>query len=543
MANDAFKLIISTSFFNNNERFLELDTCTSKKINSTAEIAKHPLQDGSVFADHMYSNPDKFTVSGTFSLNGRQQYEGSECYSADNILDGITEEANIPEELKALTENNRLKNIQEVFEYIKKAGLLCSLTTLKGNETSNEVRFKRRDNMAISEIDWTENYNSLDFSITFKEIIQVKNQVYKFDNYSDLYPNSNMPSSKSFAQMLVDEGILYKYVLEILLDKGYIDKKDLMCFTYYNSVSSRSDVEVSMRYFKTVLLSIGAYLSVGLYATGSAIAAGLIGTGSTLLSSTGIGLVIAGVVFAIWAIFAAIEEGRKADRLKRGFNLIQNYANYVNDDGTLKDGVDISTAKENKVGLGKLKILLDDIQNVITKEFTDISVYGIAENETDNEDRTLPIIVNNDLCYFTFEKDTTTKSDYADFTWNLKVLDGADENAKEVDNGFGWPMCSSFDECSRNTNSVYIDSTREYEVYLFGPGINVELLKQYLSTDALGTLGISPTITIPELIKQQVAKQQYLCNYQLIVVKGSAKEKIKKLNDIIVDTMSKLNYD
>lgn len=81
---------------------LEFDKINENITTSTSDITTHPLVNGDVIADHMYRNPVNVNVSGTFSLNGNQrtQYFGS---------------------------NDRLTNIETLFEKIKKQGIFCTL--------------------------------------------------------------------------------------------------------------------------------------------------------------------------------------------------------------------------------------------------------------------------------------------------------------------------------------------------------------------------------------------------------------------------------
>ena len=52
-------------------RFLVLDTQENKSVQATSTIAQQPLQSGDTMSDHMYRDPTTFSISGMFSLNGK----------------------------------------------------------------------------------------------------------------------------------------------------------------------------------------------------------------------------------------------------------------------------------------------------------------------------------------------------------------------------------------------------------------------------------------------------------------------------------------
>ena len=66
-----YELVIRAKFDGKNETWLHLDTITEKNLTSSARIPTQPMQDGNTMADHMYRNPDEYSVSGTFSLYGK----------------------------------------------------------------------------------------------------------------------------------------------------------------------------------------------------------------------------------------------------------------------------------------------------------------------------------------------------------------------------------------------------------------------------------------------------------------------------------------
>ena len=152
-----FQLVIGAKLDGVNYQYLYLDTCMEKKVTSSATIPIYPLQDGTTMSDHMYRNPDTFSIQGSFSLAGARASDRN--YGApftDEVASG----------------QDRLTKIQAVFEYIKDNGILCDLTTF-GPSGNGETRFKTRHNMALQSVTWVEKQISMEYTMEFHEIICV----------------------------------------------------------------------------------------------------------------------------------------------------------------------------------------------------------------------------------------------------------------------------------------------------------------------------------------------------------------------------------
>ena len=88
------------------DRYLILDTQDDKQVTASAQIASQPLQDGDTMSDHMYREPVTVSLTGSFSLNGKNWNDDSYNF---------------------ISKGDRLTNIQEAFEQILNEGLLCTL--------------------------------------------------------------------------------------------------------------------------------------------------------------------------------------------------------------------------------------------------------------------------------------------------------------------------------------------------------------------------------------------------------------------------------
>lgn len=542
MTSDTFRLVISTKFIDQIERFLELDTCTSKSIKASSRIAESPLQDGSVLSDHMYRQPDTFDVSGSFSLNGRHMYEGSNSFSADNIFytpSNQVVDANMKTELAGLF-GDRLTAIQTVFEYIKNRGLLCTLTTLSGDpEKDNELRFKVRKNMALTSITWTEKYNSMQYNFGFQEVMQVSMQVYEVAGVvENLYPVPTMPASKSLGAVIAENGTLYQTIIELLLDNDYIALEDGAAFSIKNDHYNGSIGIININ-SALVAAGIAAALVAAIIiavAIKTAVVGVVLGTVTGMGAVAGIGAaifpvgtvivaaaaLIAGLVFGV---ASAIENSNREAKLKTGFNLILNYKSYI--DGNtykLKNGINPSSLTENSGDIARVRQLLDLIQAEVDKQFNDIQVYELSTSSTDNDPFTSAIQIGQDIYYFTFTRtedvDTVVNgATIKNYSWSIKILDGVGPSAKEIKPYFSWAPVSKLSECSMNSNIICRDSSMQYEAYL-----------------------LCPSLATANTAEEEANIRSHLVSYQIIVSRGSIEVAMKKLNKIIVTALENNNF-
>lgn len=443
----SYKAVIQCNFnqFGENEllkgtnqdptKYLLLDLVKNKSNSSDITLAQQPLQNGDVITDHMYRNAKTFTLTGEFSLNGKNWNDDSYNFGG---------------------QANRLANIQKVFETIQAKGLLCNILTLQIDDTNtidtNNVEFLKRSNMALKSINWIEHQNNVEFSFTFTEIIMVKRQEYEEltdEAKKDLnLPDISEPIGKSLGSILVDTNQLKEIVIESLYKSGYIeqdwlDKIVLLAGATTGPLGALIYVIVNMA--KEGILAVSATV-VGTLIGATAIA---VGTAKGISALTGLavsvpgGLIVAAAVAVIafigLGIFATIQRQKKEERARKAFKL-------VNDDYT--------------PDLKRLNNLLNDIEIQINKVNSNIIVYSI------NSDDPQKILINiaGNIYQLIF-----TRNNMNDYNWQTKVLT-LDDKTVQLQNNFA--VTTAFIELNRNENMWFTDSTKEYEVYLVNPSLN-----------------------------------------------------------------------
>lgn len=518
---DEYRVVIGAKL-NGRLCYFDLDTCTSKSLSSTATVAQYPVEQGDTIADHMYRNARTLNLSGSFSLAGRNSYDGNNLYTKDNIIGELAGAEKTWEkwfeedagELKDLSGLNRLEAIQRVFEYIQAKGILCTVMMCSGKPGDANTRFKVRDNMALSSIQWREQYNSMSYEFGFTEIISVTRGVeFETFNYDGLYPSTYLPATKSLGKMISDTGSLVKTIMEALFDWGYIDWADGKAYslkgakTGMNGGIYHTCADIIARNF-----AIGGIAAVGVGA-GAGYVAGTIAAASGATGPIGlaIGLVVAGVILAVTGIVTIVQTEQKRARLNAGFNLIRDYVNFV-DPETLEPLQNIDSAQVNDPDIARLRQLLEDVQYEIENQINNVGIYTITDDDTDAASRDVPIQVGVDSLTVRINRDGDG--------YKIQLLKGYGDDAETISPLFGgWPVVDSLYNMSSGTNILYKDSSRQYELYLYNPYANAEVAK------ACG-----------------VSNPNALSNCYLVVSHGNIQDNMDNLSKIVSRALANQGY-
>lgn len=518
---DEYRVVIGAKL-NGRLCYFDLDTCTSKSLNSTATVAQYPVEQGDTIADHMYRNARTLNLAGSFSLAGRNSYEGNDLYTKDNIIGELSggektweqwfeEDAG---ELKDLSGVNRLEAIQKVFEYIQAKGILCTVMMCSGKPGDSNTRFKVRDNMALSSIQWREQYNSMSYEFGFTEIISVTRGVeFETFNYDGLYPSTYLPATKSLGKMISDTGSLVKIIMDALFNWGYIDWADGKAYSLKGAKIGGGDIyrtcaDIVARNFTIgVGAAAGIGVGAGVVAAKIAVASGAAG-GPVGLA---IGLTVALAILAVTAAVTIAQTEKKRARLKAGFNLIRNYANFV-DIKTLEPLQSIDSAQVNEIDIARLRQLLEDVQYAIETQMNQVGIYTITDDDSDVTSRDVPIQVGVDSL--------TVRINHGGDGYKIQLLKGYGEDAETVSPLFGgWPVADSLYNMSSNTNILYKDSSRQYELYLYNP---------YINGDVASACGVS--------------NPNALSNCYLVVSNGNIQDNMDKLSKIVSSSLANQGY-
>lgn len=417
-------------------RYLVLDTQEPKTISTDSIIAQQPLQSGDTMSDHMYRNPDIVNISGMFSLNGKNWDDDSYNF---------------------IESGDRLTNIQEVFERIKNEGILCRITTIDEDDfaynqstgvinlkSNAKSRFKIRNNMALTSIQWTENQNTIKFTFKFVEVIMVEAQEYEPLSEEERealgLPHVTSPVGSSLGTVLAETGQLQQVIIQSLYDNGYIMDDFLTALG-----------GIAEEFFKDYAIA-GAVISVGVavglisYGVGSALAAAgatmgtLFPVGTIVLA---VGTVIAGIAIGISKF---IEWCKKQQKQDIAFKLVNGSPE--------TDGM-------------RLKLLLDDIELKVNNVKNNLTVYTINGNYR----QIVTINIAGEYYLITFDTNNATD----DNEWGATVTNMKNEPLNSVYHS--WCPVSSFTDLNRTANLWFRDNTKQYEAYLVNPSLSEKVSK------------------------------------------------------------------
>ena len=527
MADSTYKVVIGAQM-NGVTAYFDLDTCSARSLTSSATVTSFPIENGLFASDHMYRNPRTFTLSGTFSLN-RGGHRIVDSYTMDAIQSWHPEGGTVSWEdwlqndgaaLKSLNAENYLQSVQTVFEYIQEKGILCQIMMAQDTKESS-ARFKVRNNMVLQNIQWQEQYNSMTYSFTFQEVISViKEKEFETFGYNELYPNVYLPATKSIGELVTETGSLYEIIIQTLYQNGYIGLADGYAFGLSGLKIDFGDVfkTVTFSYLKAVgvpvSLSLGALASVGFVFAISAGAIGLVLGGILILGA------LAGGVYGAYRFGKSAITGVKniATRVNH-FNLIKNYSTKVDPKTLSVINPDIQSSEVNDEEVARLRLLLNAVQANINNTMTNISLYQISTDESDDGERDCPIQVGNDLLTIRINK---TKDESSPFNIQILRLESGDNTSKIAPLYGGWPASGNIYNFKRGANALYVDRTNQYEMYLYNP---------YLEKDIRDTKGMDETTA-----------RAKLCHYYFIVSKGNIEENMKKLTEAINSAFTTQGY-
>ena len=511
---DGFQLIIYVTI-DGIRRTLYLDTCMEKRINASATIPTQPLQDGNTVSDHMYRNPDEFSINGTFSEFGRYENDSNNEHGFYNEYNRIAGKG-----------IDKVTAVQTVFERIKDEGLLCDLTTIERGE-NGKVRYKIRKNMALQSITWTELQVSLKYSFTFKEIMTFQAQEYVPQEDSDL-PNIYLPETKSLGMLMTEEtnngevSPIVSIVIKALLETGYIRKDDAEYIVKMGgglTARKSNDLQTNSVYRALRFIANPANI-VGMFF-------------DEYNSGWGIALNI--ITMGLYGTIRGIIKANDYNAANRAYKLVNGLQSHIEKDGSLnvesaKNDTNISV---NMDELRRLTNFLNSIKNFVSLMCSNVGVYNVSSSIEDNSDREVVLNIGNNPYYIGFTRNKANNP-----AWNIQVK-ALSANGTPIDlDGFNGTninlgkVCSTLEDMCDENNALFWDSTLNYQVYLFLSGDSTtEITREQIINN------VTKTVTY------KTAPVEHLCNLNLVVVKGHLQDEMQKIYDRIYSELVKVGYN
>lgn len=437
---------------------IEFDTVDSHSLTSTSTITNQPIVNGDTIADHMIREPLSVSLSGIFSLYGNKptKFPGGE---------------------------DRLANIENLFEKIKNEGIFCSIVMMNRNK-ANKQRFKVRNNLVLTNIQWTYNQASISYNFTFNEAITINVEIPEVD-----YTDENLPAITdglplNFTDTLLDMNEVDSIVLK-QLDNLKLLSNDFINFFVSYGQNYISGATIGAIAAGTIATLVGSWIAGGLVAIGPA---GWITIGVIAIA----GAFIAGIV-AFFNGFnkrkAEKEFGIKAFKLyeddKKNAQEVERFSNYV---GTIHKN---------------LQFLNEFIQ-----------VYGIGSSINQE----CMIYIDDTYYIFTFNKNNVANNgDKVIWSCHIENAEGSFKDDFNVSNS----SFSNTNECKAN-NCLFRGTNGSYVYFLNNKLFAIE----------------NGTYNSEEERQKAITKcKSDLTSYYILVTKLKMEDFNKKLQEVIIDAM------
>lgn len=492
--------------FDSETRYIPLDYVSNMSTSASSDITSYPLINGDVISDHKYDNPRIVEISGKFALNGK-------LASQDNAPFTITGEKSM-----------RLKNIEDYFFAVRKYGKFISLvSSLNGN-----TRFTTIDNLAISSLRFTRNFNTLDFSLSLKEIY-----CYENDNELDLLESvsdPDMPSLTGFKTLDFAKDVLtYDGVDELTVT--YLAENSLIAANFADTLANILSPDAQTLAITTLTTAL-IYITLKVLAKLAIIALSKFTlytstlTVSAVMSSNPVGWVILGVA-AITACVCAIVKAIKRN------SYIAEFKHYDNE-----------TANEEEVER------FNDIITKVRSSFNslaknnNIKFYKFSSNTACKQ--TAYLTIDDNIYQFNVEKSSEG--------WSLQVINNSDDDSTVSTKNTSKLIGNKNLVGLTTTDSIFHTSSKTY-VYVLNKALAYEdytredlttILTDQWKTGSLGFMGYTDeemkSETIPEdLVTKFLTKGIYqdLTQFVFVVTNVKLTELEKALKETAINCFKK----
>lgn len=425
-------------------KYLPLDIVTTRTVNSSSNIITQPMLNGDTVADHSYRNPTTVAINGKFGIYG--------LYSEDESYDFLSNSSN----------DSRLKKIETVFEYLKTNGILCDLIVMPmeidktsgSSSEGSEDRFLARRNLAVESFNFNDNFSSMDYTLSMKEVIVVDDTAYETYEGSDDPSLAIIKTSSMNTYMLsLTNDQLMEIIVEALYNADYIEKSwiEKCCDdvgTYYKTlgkaVASISGILLVVGVKLATLAGKTALLGVITGAGGGGVAA----IGSTLAAAAGpiaiAVVVIAIVIAAIYTIFKRVKAEKKKKKAK-GYIALKN--------DSIEDGLE------------RINRLTADVRKGLTTITTSMQIGSFQTNEPQS------ILLKVNGVYFTITVSRNTSANVSagecPFNFEVNKANATDAYWGNYGTERGTPVIvDSYDNCT-DSNYWFTDTnTYDYKVWI-----------------------------------------------------------------------------
>lgn len=416
--------------FDSETRYIPLDVVSSVSISASSDITTYPIINGDIISDHKYDQPKTVEISGTFALNGKWASKANTTFAFSG------------------DKSSRLKNIEDYFFALRKYGKFISLVSSMNGGT----RFTTLDNLAITNLRFTRNFNSMGFTINLKEIY-----TYENDNELDILENVSDPTlpclgafkSCDFAKdVLTYEGV-DQMTIEALSDAGLIAASFAEAF--YDIVKNQTiaaiGIAAAIIIFKILVYALAKFQII------STATAALLNAGGASLAVAGTIPVIGWVIIGVAALIAV---GCVV------FSLIK----FIKRQSLISEFVAYDSEAENQNESDRFVKVLQTVRSSFNSlvNSNNIKFYNFTSN---NSKQTTYLTIDDTIYQFYAEQIANG--------WSLKVTNASDNNSdvntknttRLVGSGnlFGLKRSDAIFHTDKNTYVYILNKATVYDEY------------------------------------------------------------------------------
>lgn len=187
-----YMCVLIVEDLNGNQETVNFDLIDNVTIKSSSNLTENAMMNGDIIADHIYREPDEVTISGSYGLFGNRNVQFSGPW-------------------------DKLGNVEEYFENIKNKGYRCSIIT-RSLLNNSSTRFKTRENMVLTDIDWTHNQTSISFTLSFTEqkTASLQAQNIPYTEKDEDGPEITDGIAASFTEEVLDWGGVQVLIIKLL---------------------------------------------------------------------------------------------------------------------------------------------------------------------------------------------------------------------------------------------------------------------------------------------------------------------------------------
>ena len=326
-------------------RVLVLTAVDEPRISASNTITTHPIVSGDMVADHSYKNPATLSFNGTAAAFGNK---------------GILVDSN----------EITLADLETLFMQLKDKAYLCNIVKLN-LANKDDIRFSVHEYMVLKDITFTEKINTLEYSLTFQQVLLASVQTNDVDLSDEFLPNITEPITTSFTNALIDWEQIDAMVITTLEDSG------LMTFGFKDFLIGLGSAVLA----EIVGGAVGLIVATAIAKSLAAIGASIVPVGTVIVAAIG---ATVGFIAGFVKIIKKIQKERKY--------AIETFEKYKDD-------------RKNQQEVERFCTFISDIHKQLEELNNVIHIYQIASDE----DQECVVSISNLYYIFTFETNNTTK--------------------------------------------------------------------------------------------------------------------------------------